>query len=53
MTNNFKWDFYKDKRGEWHWKRTTPSGEIIHVSTEGFINKHDCKNNARRNGYLR
>ena len=49
--NHDKWDFYKDDIGEWRWKRTAPNGEIVGASSEGYVNRQDCVENARRNGY--
>ena len=45
------WEFYKDKKGEWRWRRTAANGRIVGASTEGYINKIDCVANAERNGY--
>ena len=46
-----KWEFYKDPAGKWRWKRKAPNGKIVGASTEGYVNKRDCENNARRNGW--
>lgn len=46
-----KWELYKDAAGEWRWRRTAPNGEIVGAATEGYINKSDCEDNARRNGW--
>lgn len=46
-----KWEFYKDARGEWRWRRKAPNGETVGASTEGYRNRVDCVANARRNGY--
>jgi uncharacterized protein YegP (UPF0339 family) len=51
MYNQDKWEFYKDNRGEWRWRRTASNGRIVGASTEGYVNKADCIANARRNGY--
>jgi len=48
---NDKWEFYKDARGDWRWRRVAPNGEIVGASTEGYENKQDCIDNAIRNGY--
>jgi uncharacterized protein YegP (UPF0339 family) len=45
-----KWDVYQDKRGEWRWRRAATNGEITGASSEGYVNKSDCKSNAQRNG---
>lgn len=48
---NDKWEFYKDASGKWRWRRTAPNGNIVGASSEGYVNKSDCIDNARRNGY--
>lgn len=51
MADQDKWEFYKDNRGEWRWRRTASNGCIVGASSEGYVNKADCIANARRNGY--
>lgn len=46
-----KWEFYKDKLGEWRWRRTASNGRIVGAATEGYKNHLDCVANAERNGY--
>jgi len=46
-----RWEFYKDNRGEWRWRRIAPNGKIVGASSEGYKNKADCIANARRHGY--
>ena len=48
---NDKWEFYKDKAGEWRWRRTAPNGTIVGASSEGYRNKADCEANAARHGW--
>ena len=48
---NDKWEFYKDPKGEWRWRRTASNGNIVGASTQGYVNKSDCVANAQRNGY--
>ena len=48
---NDKWEFYKDAREEWRWRRTAPNGAIVGASSEGYKNRADCVANARRHGY--
>lgn len=45
------WEFYTDKAGEWRWTRTAPNGRIVGAASQGYINKSDCEDNARRNGW--
>ena len=49
---NDTWEFYKDKKGEWRWRRTATNGRIVGASSEGYINRVDCVANAERNGYI-
>lgn len=46
-----KWKFYKDTEGKWRWTRTAPNGKIVGASSQGYVNKSDCIENAKRNGY--
>lgn len=46
-----KWEFYKDSLGEWRWRRIASNGRIVGASSQGYVNKSDCIENARRNGY--
>ncbi|MCK9202323.1 MAG: DUF1508 domain-containing protein [Gallionella sp.] len=48
---NDKWEFYKDPKGEWRWRRTASNGNIVGASTQGYVNKSDCVANAQRSGY--
>jgi uncharacterized protein YegP (UPF0339 family) len=51
MANTFRWKFYLDSRGQWRWKRKASSAQAVAYS-EGFENKVDCIDNARRLGYV-
>jgi uncharacterized protein YegP (UPF0339 family) len=46
-----KWEFYKDRKGEWRWRRIAGNGREVGASTQGYVNRVDCVENARRNGY--
>jgi len=48
---NDKWEFYKDTRNEWRWRRTAPNGQIVGASTEGYSSREACVDNAKRHGY--
>jgi uncharacterized protein len=39
---------YKDKRGEFRWRRTSSNGEIVGASSESYKAKKDCEANAGR-----
>ena len=47
---NDKWEIYQDHRNEWRWRRTATNGRIVGASTEGYVKKQDCYENAERNG---
>jgi len=49
---NDKWEFYKDNSKEWRWRRTANNGRIVGASSQGYVNRLDCVDNAKRNGYL-
>lgn len=52
MSNyNDKWEFYKDADGKWRWRRVAANGLIVGASSQGYVNKKDCLDNAIRNGY--
>ena len=49
--SNDKWEFFKDAKKEWRWRRKAANGRIVGASSEGYKNKVDCVENAIRNGY--
>ena len=48
--NGDTWEIYKDRSGEWRWRRTASNGKIVGASAEGYVNKQNCILNAGRNG---
>ena len=46
-----RWNFYKDKKGQWRWRRIAPNGKIVGASSEGYSSKSNCESNAHRNGW--
>ena len=44
-----RWKIYKDKAGEWRWRRFSKNGNNVGASSEGYHNKSDCIANAKRN----
>lgn len=46
-----KWEFYKDNKDEWRWRRTATNGRIVGAATEGYTSKQNCVDNAIRNGF--
>lgn len=51
MSSNDTWDFYKDASEKWRWTRTSSNGRIVGASSQGYANRSDCEDNARRNGW--
>lgn len=45
------WEFYKNTKNEWRWRRTAPNGNIVGAASEGYKNKIDCIENAKRHGF--
>lgn len=43
-----KIELYKDKKGEWRWKRRATNGNNVGASSEGYVKKSDCLANAQR-----
>jgi uncharacterized protein len=39
----YKFELYKDKKGEYRWRLKASNGQIIADSGEGYKNKDDCK----------
>lgn len=46
-----KWQFYKDNSSKWRWRRIASNGMIVGASSQGYVNKLDCIENAKRHGY--
>ena len=45
---NDTFEVYKDKRGEFRWRRKAPNGRIVGASSEGYNKKADCEKNMNR-----
>lgn len=43
-----KFEVYKDKRGEFRWRRTATNGQIVGAASEGYKKKADCEANMNR-----
>ncbi|MEM6624816.1 MAG: DUF1508 domain-containing protein [Pseudomonadota bacterium] len=41
-------EVYKDKRGEFRWRRKAPNGQIVGASSEGYVKKADAEKNMKR-----
>lgn len=46
-----RWEFYTDAQGQWRWRRIAVNGRIVGASSQGYTNRADCVENARRHGY--
>jgi uncharacterized protein YegP (UPF0339 family) len=46
-----RWEFAKDLRGRWRWRRIAPNGRIVASSSQGYRWLSSCRRNARRNGW--
>ena len=40
--------FYLDKRNKWRWRVISVNGLIVGSSSQGYFNKLDCLENAKR-----
>jgi uncharacterized protein YegP (UPF0339 family) len=47
---NSKGELYKDDSGNWRWRLRAGNNKIVAASTEGYVNKSDAKENARKFG---
>lgn len=45
-----RWEVYKDKRGEFRWRRVARNGKIVGKSTESYKARASAKANAERHG---
>jgi uncharacterized protein YegP (UPF0339 family) len=45
---NDKFEVYKDKRGEYRWRRRATNGNIVGASSEGYVKKADAEANMNR-----
>lgn len=43
-----KIEIYQDKKGEFRWKRIAVNGQNVGASSEGYVKKSDCIDNAKR-----
>ena len=47
------WEIYQtEKGGEWRWRRTHENRRITGKSSEGYHNKQECVENARKPGLV-
>lgn len=47
--NGDTWEIYSGADG-WRWRRTASNGRIVGAATQGYANRADCIENARRSG---
>ncbi len=45
---NDKFELYKDKKGEWRWRRLATNGRVVGASSEGYRAKRDAEANMQR-----
>ena len=43
-------EYYQDRKGEWRWRKRSSNGRITGASSEGYVARKDCENNANRDG---
>lgn len=46
-----KWEFYKDKKEEFRWRRRASNGNIVGSSSEGYSSRSAAGTNAERHGH--
>ena len=46
-----RWEFYRDTRAKWRWRRIARNGRIIAASSEGYVKRSACVSNAQRCGF--
>lgn len=51
METRDKFEFYSDSQGKWRWRRIASNGRIVGSSSQGYVSKQACIENAIRNGY--
>jgi len=44
-------EIYKGEDNKWWWRATAANGRIVAASSQGYVNKADCVNNAAMQGY--
>jgi len=49
-SKNDRWEFWKDKRHKWRWRRIASNGNIVGSSSMGYYTRRDCERNAARHG---
>lgn len=45
------WQFYKDKYGQWQWRKYEAK-KVVAVSSEGFRSRKTCVEDAIKRGYI-
>ena len=43
--------FYQDNAGKWRWRMEASNGKIVGASSQGYVNKSYCIENAKLSGY--
>lgn len=50
--SRWKWYLYKDTAGHFRWNCKANNGEIVYASTQGYVNRVDCIENATTIGFV-
>ena len=46
-----RWQFYKDKMGQWQWRKYQVN-KVVAVSSDGYRSRKACVDNAKTRGYV-
>lgn len=46
-----RWEFYRDAKQKWRWRRLSKNGRIVDASTQGYRDRSTCLANAKRCGF--
>ena len=46
-----RWQFYKDRLGQWQWRRFQ-ANKVVSVSSDGFRSRQACVKDAMLRGYV-
>ncbi len=45
-----KCEIYKDRKGNWRWRRTSKKGDIKEFSGESFETREECEKHGKEHG---
>lgn len=49
--NRTNWQFYADTSGKWRWRAKDVNGNVLAVSSQGYMDKRDAEICAKRFGW--